>query len=150
MKGLMLGMVIFLIGVPLLAKAPPDACFDPFDWAGEQKAGLKACQKTAGCEVCAADSGAAYGLCFAFCEAMDCTDDEPSASATACLKTKNTYIQLTGKVALPCEEGVGVPAACGSFSACLECIWEGDYSDYCSSCAGSLRLHGCTNVCDPS
>ena len=149
MKGLLLGMAIFLVGAPQLAQATRDACFDPLEWAGEQKAGFKACEKTAGCQVCAADSGAAYGLCFAFCEAMGCVDDEPAASDVACLEIKDTYIQLTGKTALPCEEGTGVRASCGAFHDCIECLDSGDFQGECSRCAELLRSHGCTNVCEP-
>ena len=51
--------------------------------------------------VCDDESGAAYGLCNAYCEAMDC-DGEPQASATACTKVQNKFTQLTGRD-VPCE-----------------------------------------------
>ena len=51
-------------------------------------------------EACANETGAAYGLCNAYCEAMDC-DGEPEASATACSKVQDKYTQITGH-GLPC------------------------------------------------
>lgn len=59
--------------------------------------------------VCDMETGAAYGMCNAYCEAMDCelaNDGDPltapSASAAACDKVANRFQQLTGRE-LPCE-----------------------------------------------
>lgn len=59
--------------------------------------------------VCDAESGAAFGWCNAYCEAMDCelaNDDdplsEPNASAAACGKVRTKFQQLTGRD-MPCE-----------------------------------------------
>ncbi|HET9228184.1 MAG TPA: hypothetical protein VFR31_16020 [Thermoanaerobaculia bacterium] len=52
--------------------------------------------------VCDDESGAAFGLCNAYCEAMDCESENPQASATACAKVQNKFMQLTGRD-LPCE-----------------------------------------------
>lgn len=52
--------------------------------------------------VCDIETGAAYGLCNAYCEAMDCETDNPSASATACSRVHDKFQQLTGRN-LPCE-----------------------------------------------
>lgn len=52
--------------------------------------------------VCDMETGAAYGLCNAYCEAMDCETANPSASATACSKVRNKFEQTTGRH-LPCE-----------------------------------------------
>lgn len=46
--------------------------------------------------VCDGEQGAAYGLCNAFCDAMDCDTDDPQASETACNKVKSKYQQITG------------------------------------------------------
>ena len=50
-------------------------------------------------------SGAAFGLCNAYCEAMDCEllddgDDTtfPNASEQACLQVKDSFIRITGEV----------------------------------------------------
>ena len=60
--------------------------------------------------VCDHLSGAAYGLCTAYCEAMDCEllddgDDttSPNASEKACLRVKNNFIKITGEASLPCD-----------------------------------------------
>ena len=50
---------------------------------------------------CDGESGAAYGLCNAYCEAMDC-DGAPQASQTACEKVESKYINITG-MSMPCE-----------------------------------------------
>ena len=59
--------------------------------------------------VCDPLSGAAFGLCNAYCEAMDCEllDDgdpetSPSASPKACYRVKNNFIKVTGEVP-PCD-----------------------------------------------
>jgi hypothetical protein len=46
--------------------------------------------------VCDGEQGAAYGLCNAFCDAMDCDSDDPQASETACNKVKSKFQQVTG------------------------------------------------------
>jgi len=59
--------------------------------------------------VCDGETGAAFGWCNAYCEAMDCelaNDNdpatEPKASATACSKVRTKFQQATGRD-LPCE-----------------------------------------------
>jgi hypothetical protein len=52
--------------------------------------------------VCDSETGAAYGLCNAYCEAMDCDSDDPHASANACSKVQAKFQQITGRD-LPCE-----------------------------------------------
>ena len=52
--------------------------------------------------VCDSEIGAAYGLCNAYCEAMDCESDEPAASETACTKVRTKFQDITGRD-LPCE-----------------------------------------------
>jgi hypothetical protein len=53
--------------------------------------------------VCDHESGAAFGLCNAYCEAMDCDSANPQASATACAKVKAKFTNITGRTSLPCE-----------------------------------------------
>ncbi len=52
--------------------------------------------------VCDMETGAAFGLCNAYCEAMDCETNDPHASATACSKVRTKFQQVTGRD-LPCE-----------------------------------------------
>jgi len=52
--------------------------------------------------VCDAETGAAYGLCTAYCEAMDCESADPHASATACGQVRSRFQKITGRD-LPCE-----------------------------------------------
>jgi hypothetical protein len=58
--------------------------------------------------VCNNETGAAYGLCNAYCEAMDCDSESPQASDTACSRVQDKFQQITGRD-LPCEAPV---AAC--------------------------------------
>jgi hypothetical protein len=51
---------------------------------------------------CKFEKGAAYGLCNAYCAAMDCSSANPAASPAACQKVRNKYTQLTGNE-IPCE-----------------------------------------------
>ncbi|HKI02661.1 MAG TPA: hypothetical protein VKK31_11845 [Thermoanaerobaculia bacterium] len=59
--------------------------------------------------VCDDETGAAFGLCNAYCEAMDCElandsnpGTEPHASATACSKVRTKFQNITGRD-VPCE-----------------------------------------------
>jgi len=52
--------------------------------------------------VCDGQSGAAFGLCNAYCEAMDCDSADAEASAEACEKVRDSFETLTGEE-LPCE-----------------------------------------------
>lgn len=51
---------------------------------------------------CDMTSGAAKGLCTAYCEAMDCDSDNPNANGKACARVGQRFEKLTGKVP-PCE-----------------------------------------------
>lgn len=52
--------------------------------------------------VCDGEKGAAFGLCNAYCEAMDCDSDNPNANQKACDKVKANYERITGG-SLPCD-----------------------------------------------
>lgn len=52
--------------------------------------------------ICDGETGAAYGLCNAYCEAMDCHSENAQASDTACTKVKDKFTNITGRP-LPCE-----------------------------------------------
>jgi len=62
--------------------------------------------------VCDNETGAAFGLCNAYCEAMDCESDDPQASEAACGKVRDKFMQITGRD-LPCE---APPATCPCLS----------------------------------
>jgi hypothetical protein len=53
--------------------------------------------------ICDGETGAAFGLCNAYCEAMDCDSPNAQASATACSKVKGKFTNVTGRAFLPCE-----------------------------------------------
>ena len=52
-------------------------------------------------DICDMTTGAANGLCVAYCEAMDCDSEDPNASAKACTKIEQKYTAITGEI-LPC------------------------------------------------
>lgn len=51
--------------------------------------------------VCDLETGAAYGLCTAYCEAMDCGDPNQRASDRGCEAVKRNFERKTGRP-LPC------------------------------------------------
>lgn len=57
-------------------------------------------------EVCDGLEGAAYGLCNAYCEAMDCDGLEPQASEKACFKVLEKFENKTGEPMPPCQISV--------------------------------------------
>ena len=66
--------------------------------------------------VCDGQSGAAYGLCNAYCEAMDCDSPSPQASPTACSRVRNNYQRITGQP-LPCDVVCPCPSLLPLFGA---------------------------------
>jgi len=60
--------------------------------------------------VCDVLDGAAWGLCNAYCEAMDCDSASPNASRAACDKVKGKFASLD-QGNLPCEP---VVCPCGT------------------------------------
>jgi len=66
--------------------------------AGKTPDGQPPSQET----VCDGQTGAAFGLCNAYCEAMDCDSPNHEASDTACAAVKRNYERKPGQP-LPCE-----------------------------------------------
>lgn len=87
--------------------------------------------------VCDSQSGAGFGLCNAYCEAMDCDSAEPQASENACNKVFNKFEQLTGEVP-PCD------AFCGN-----GIIEPGEECDEGSGNGGPLCNIDCTLPAPP-
>lgn len=59
--------------------------------------------------ICDNEKGAAFGLCNAYCEAMDCTDPNQRASNRGCEQVKANFMKKTGRP-LPCD----VTCPCGN------------------------------------
>lgn len=83
--------------------------------------------------VCDGEQGAAYGLCNAFCEAMECDSDDPQASETACNKVQSKFEQVTGhqppclQPALSCVCNEGLPGFLAvATSGAPTCFISGD------------------------
>ncbi len=80
-------------------------------------------QALANDDPCAGEVGAAYGLCNAYCEAMDCDSNFPTASQQACDRVKANYQKkindITNSVPVPCEN------ACDDGIDCTIDVYDG-------------------------
>ena len=69
--------------------------------------------------VCDGQVGAAYGLCNAYCEAMDCDSDEPKASEKACNKVLANFEKKTDGDIPPCID-LCADVTCPDGETCLD------------------------------
>ncbi len=110
-------------------------------------------------EDCINEFGAAFGLCNAYCEAMDCdcpTDDnptcEPNANQRACDRVKDRYQQVTGNEDLPCDatepppEPASCPCGVDPDTYTTDIAWSDDPYDSGFSSAGFLWNDGATGA----
>ena len=82
-------------------------------------------------DICGAFSGAPFGLCNAYCDAMDCAGTSPEASTTACEKVK-------AKFEMKAEEGASLP--------CLACTPNPCHNGACT--IDTTAASGFTCTCD--
>lgn len=75
--------------------------------------------------VCESESGAAYGLCVSYCEAMDCDGDDPLASDEACESVARNFKKLSGEESLPCEE---VVCPCASDQIWIDVLADSNFN----------------------
>ena len=68
--------------------------------------------------ICDGETGAAFGLCNAYCEAMDCESANAQASPTACTKVRDKFMNITGHD-LPCESAACPCSGIPEFNAVL-------------------------------
>lgn len=59
--------------------------------------------------VCDNETGAAFGLCNAYCEAHDCTDPNQRSSDNSCNQLRENFMKHTGRLP-PCEITCPCPA----------------------------------------
>lgn len=112
-------LVLLAFAIPVVAKTPD---------------GQTPSQET----ICDSYSGAAFGLCNAYCEAMDCESPEPHASATACDRVGSHFRRITGSD-LPCE------ATC----PCTDLPLFAAFVNGTATIASCVSGGGLTNVADP-
>jgi hypothetical protein len=100
--------------------------------------------------VCDGLSGASWGLCNAYCEAMDCDSEDPNASSTACLKVLSKYNAQTearipcARVQCPCwapEDVDTLFSECEGDGLSVTCLdmdlqGQGQYSVTAMECSG--------------
>ncbi len=85
--------------------------------------------------VCDLESGAAYGLCNAYCEAMDCDSDSPRAAPVACARVMDKWNQQTASRIMPCELVATTPDD-GSFRTC-----PFNLADLCAAGGGIVSFY---------
>ena len=105
-------------------------------------------------EVCDGLAGRAFGLCNAYCEAMDCDLEE--VPGRACEAVRNNFYRLTGASALPCDDFCPLlPDASCSGNGVL--VSDGEGCDVCacdtgwsgSDCATCVNGFDVTGACIP-
>jgi hypothetical protein len=109
-------------------------------------------------DVCAGLAGGAYGICNAYCEAIDCDEREPGFRA--CESLRDNYFDLTGSALLPCDWScpeVVDPTCSGNGALTLDengcevCACTADWSGAeCTTCDvgfDNCGICGGPNVC---
>ena len=98
--------------------------------------------------LCDNQSGAAFGLCNAYCEAMDCDCPtasnptcEPRASATACTRVSDRYTQITGN-GIVCE---ATPVSCPCLDV-TDARWSEGDDTWVQFANGTRNVTSCSNV----
>ena len=74
--------------------------------------------------VCDLQSGAAFGLCNAYCEAMDCDSLDPNASPNACERVASNYKKIT-------NSDISCAIACSADDECGNCATPEDTEACC-------------------
>lgn len=113
-KNLTLAAAFLVLAIPAMASTPD---------------GQTPSQET----ICDDQTGAAYGLCNAYCEAMDCDSPEVQASPKACSKVLANFLRHTGEmppcdVTCPCTEALPLFAAFVNGTETIEACISGDGS----------------------
>jgi hypothetical protein len=129
-------LVVGLVAAFALALSPPPPVAEGQTPDGETPAEEDVC-------TAAGLTGAAWGLCNAYCEAMDC-DGDPQASPEACAKVKANFDKKTGgKIALPCElvECTGKPP--GLVLSGVDWAGTGALEKASIACATEAAARGC-------
>lgn len=81
--------------------------------------------------ICDSQHGAAFGLCNAYCEAMDCESPAPQASPRACQRVLDNFLRHTGQMppcaaTCPCTEQLPLFAAFASGAQAIDTCVSGD------------------------
>ncbi len=111
-KNLTLAAAFFVLAIPAMASTPD---------------GMTPSRET----ICDNQSGAAYGLCNAYCEAMDCDSPAPHAAPRACARVLANFLRHAGTmppcdVTCPCTEALPLFAAFVNGIESIEACVSGD------------------------
>lgn len=85
--------------------------------------------------VCDFEVGAAFGLCTAYCRAMDCDSANPQATPTACARVLDNWNKHTASRTIPCEVEPAKPVD-GAFRTC-----PFNLTDLCSAGGGIVSFY---------
>jgi len=96
-KVLVFGLALLAVAVPALAKTPD---------------GKPPSEET----VCDGLEGALFGLCNAYCEAMDCDSPNHHASDTGCARVLGNYMKHSGGTPPPCAATCPCPESLPLFA----------------------------------
>ena len=132
-------LVTGLVAAFALALSPPPPAAEGQTPDGETPAEEDICSA-------AGFTGAAWGLCNAYCEAMDC-DGAPEATPEACAKVKANFEKKTGgKIALPCESVICNKAAPGLVLNGVDWAGKSQGGDAVVACVAQAEGQGCDNT----
>ncbi len=84
-------------------------------------------------KVCDDYTGRAFGICNAYCEAIDCDDPASNASPTACDQLEDKFAKATGEKMPACEAGVNCEEQCkGQYYTAEQLCFDGKgYNEEC-------------------
>ena len=89
--------------------------------------------------VCDEVSNSLFGLCNAYCEAMDCDYESPNASEKACEAALSNYMKKSGGEPPPCEDD-GDPGDTGDTGEPGECYINDLFQLCCPDANGGADI----------
>ena len=99
MRGMWLVGMLAMIGLFCCGDIEDQVGFEiDNEWSQKTADGVTPAEET----VCDGLPGREYGLCVAYCEAMDCESAAPHASEQACDSVFNNYLRASGGEEPPC------------------------------------------------
>jgi hypothetical protein len=102
-SGALFGLMGMIVAIVASTASVASAQVSFFESLGGTNLGTPDAMPPARESACAGLTGAAHGLCTAWCEAMDCDSDNPQASPQACEATAARFARITNGDVMPCS-----------------------------------------------